>query len=94
VIQHDDNTHVQFRHVRITQKERIMVLAGRKQGVEFTLDGKEISSVSNKNGLGGDSITQRQYINFRRWKQLYPRSESCRRNGLGAYAGPMFPSAL
>ena len=40
------NTHVQFRHVRITQSGTIMVpLMGENRVAEFTLEGKEIWSV-------------------------------------------------
>ena len=43
------NTHVQFRHVRITQKGTIIVpLMAENRVAEFTLDGKEIWSVSSK----------------------------------------------
>ena len=43
------NTHVQFRHVRITPKGTMIVpLMAENKVVEFTLDGKEIWSVSSK----------------------------------------------
>ena len=43
------STHVQFRHVRITPKGTIIVpLMAENKVVEFTLDGKEIWSVSSK----------------------------------------------
>jgi hypothetical protein len=43
------NTHVQFRHVRITQKGTIIVpLMAENRVAEFTQDGKEIWSVSSK----------------------------------------------
>ncbi len=43
------NTHVQFRHVRITPKGTIIVpLMAENRVAEFTLDGKEIWSVSAK----------------------------------------------
>jgi len=43
------NTHVQYRHVRITQKGTIMVpLMAENKVVEFNQEGKEIWSVSSK----------------------------------------------